>query len=190
MMTRMFRMSLPALLLLAGCSWSSPSANFYTLSALATPAVSSSKLSVGVALTEFPDALDRPQIMLRTSENRLEIQELDRWAGPLGHQFLLALTENLVNLTGSQRIAPAPWEPGSAPDRRLSLAILQFDGVPGGTALLRVRWALADAEGKLLLTRTSTLEEPAGGAIESLVAAQSRLVARLAEEIAEVLTLP
>ncbi len=179
------------LLFAGGCTLlSTPSASFYTLSSEATPTNGSSPLAVGITQTEFPDALDRPQIMLRTSENRLEIQELHRWAGPLDQQLVHTLTENLVRLTGSQHIAPAPWEKGFAPDRKLSVAILRFDGVPLGSALLRVRWTLNDGEGKLLHMQTSTLHEPAGASIESLVAAQSRLVARLAEEIADALSVP
>jgi len=189
MMNRLFRMTpLLALLLCAGCSMSTPPASFYTLSSAATPVNASSQLAIGITLTEFPDALDRPQIMLRTSENRLEIQELHRWAGQLEGQFLHVLTENLVRLTGSQRIAPAPWEKGFNPDRRLSVSILGFDGIPGGSAQLRVRWSLSDTDGTLLLMKTSSLQEPAGDSIESLVAAQSQLIARLAEEIAAALS--
>jgi uncharacterized lipoprotein YmbA len=178
------------LLLCAGCSLSTPSASFYTLSSTAVPANGNSKLAVGVTLTEFPEALDRPQIMLRTGENRLDIEELHRWAGPLEQQLLQVLTENLVRLTGSQRIARFPWEKGFIPDRQLSVAILRFDGAPSGSALLQVRWSLSDAEGQLLHITTATRQEPTGATIESLVAAQSRLVAGLAEEIAEALNAP
>ncbi len=183
-------LTLLVLLLCAGCSLSSPPANFYTLSSVAVPTDGGSKLAIGVTLTEFPDALDRPQIMLRTSENRLEIQEMHRWAGPLDNQLLHALTENLVRLTGSQRITPAPFEPGFVPERRLAVAILRFDGAPASSALLRVRWSITGPDGQLLHMHTSTLQETTGSTIESLVAAQSQLITRLAEEIAEVLTAP
>ncbi len=174
------------LLLLAGCSASPPTA-FYTLSTASQPAADPLPLTIGLTLSEFPADLDHPQIMLRISDHRLRLEELHQWASPLEQQVVRTLLENLALQAGSLRLEAFPWPANFRPDRRIAIAILRFDGRPGGQAALNVRWQLSDAQGNVLYKKTGNLDEPAGDTIESLVAAQSRLLARLAAEIAVVI---
>lgn len=176
---------LPYLLLLGlfACSTTPPAA-FYTLSpGLATPGAAL-PLTLGLTLSEFPEALDRPQLMLRGGENRLDIQELHRWAAPLEGQVRRVLRENLARRTGSPRVETHPWPTDFRPERHIRLAITRFDGRPGATADLHARWTLGAADGAQLLSRTAAYSEAAGESIETLVAAQNRLLERLAVEIA------
>lgn len=169
------------LLGLLGCSTTPPAA-FYTLSpGLAAPATAL-PLTLGLTLSEFPEALDRPQLMLRTGENRLDIQELHRWAAPLEGQVQRVLRENLA--TTGARVETYPWPRDFAPERQIRLAITRFDGRPGATADLAARWSLTAADGTPLLSRTATYSEPAGESIETLVAVQNRLLDKLAADIA------
>lgn len=168
------------LLGLLGCSTTPPAA-FYTLSpGLAAPGAAL-PLTLGLTLSEFPEALDRPQLMLRTGENRLDIQELHRWAAPLEGQVQRVLRENLA--TTGARVETYPWPRDFAPERQIRLAITRFDGRPGATADLQARWTIGAADGTPILTRTAAYSEPAGDSIETLVAAQNRLLERLAVEI-------
>ncbi|MEJ2199920.1 MAG: ABC-type transport auxiliary lipoprotein family protein [Desulfuromonadaceae bacterium] len=64
------------------------------------------------------------------------------------------------------------------------LLLLSGDGTPGKSARLRVHWTLSDAKGRPLQQQTSTLQEDVGTGMEALVAAQSRLLSRLAAEMA------
>ncbi|MDY0268923.1 PqiC family protein [Trichloromonas sp.] len=175
---------LPYLLLLGllGCATTPPAA-FYTLSpGLAAPGTVI-PLTLGLTLSEFPEALDRPQLMLRSGENRLDIQELHRWAAPLEGQVRRVLRENLARLTQSPRVETHPWPTDFHPERQIRLAVSRFDGRHGATADLQARWSLHTADGTLILSRTATYSEPAGKSIETLVAAQNRLLERLAVEI-------
>lgn len=168
------------LLSLLGCSTTPPAA-FYTLSpGLAAPGTVI-PLTLGLTLSEFPEALDRPQMMLRGGENRLDIQELHRWAAPLEGQVRRVLRENLA--TTGARVETYPWPTDFRPERQIRLAITRFDGRPGATADLQARWTLSAADGTPLLTRTVAYSEAAGDSIETLVAAQNRLLERLAVEI-------
>ena len=79
------------LLTLAGCE-TSEQARLYTLSGLPFTAASASiqpastsALAIGIGPVTLPFYLDRPQIVRRTSPNRLEIAEFDRWAEPLSN---------------------------------------------------------------------------------------------------------
>lgn len=168
------------LLGLLGCSTTPPAA-FYTLSPALAPAGTALPLTLGLTLSEFPEALDRPQLMLRTGENRLDIQELHRWAAPLEGQVGRVLRENLAT-TGAQ-VETHPWPKDFAPERQIRLAITRFDGRPGATADLQARWTLSTTDGTPPMTRTAAYSEPAGESIETLVAAQNRLLERLAVEI-------
>lgn len=179
---RFLRLTL--LLLLSGCVAATPETLFYTLNPVAAPEHIAPDLAVGVVLAEFPAALDQPQIVVRSGENRLKLAEMHRWAGPLSQQFIQTLVENLLHQTGSQRIASAPWEGGFHPDRRVAISLLRLDGARGGEVVLTARWTISNAEREILAVRYSTLQESAEHTFESLVAAESRLVARLAGEIA------
>ena len=55
--------------LAAGCA-SSPVSRFYTLSAAAAPAATSSQLSVVVGPVSVPAVVDRPQIVVTTGPTR------------------------------------------------------------------------------------------------------------------------
>jgi uncharacterized lipoprotein YmbA len=181
--------SLLTVLLGVGCA-ATPPAAFYTLTPMTAPTVRPTPLTIGLTLSDFPAALDRPQLMLRASDNRLVIEELHRWAAPLEGQVARTLSENLARLTNSPRVTTFPWPAEFRPGRRVDIAIQRFDGRPGDQAVLQARWSLSDATGAAPLARVSDLNEPAGDTIETLVAAQSRLLERLAEEIAAALPAP
>ena len=67
------------------------------------------------------------------------------------------------------------------------MEITRFDGMPGGNADLRARWAILGENGRKVYAKAKTaLTEPIGGdTIAALVSAQSRLVAKLSLEIAQ-----
>jgi uncharacterized lipoprotein YmbA len=66
------------------------------------------------------------------------------------------------------------------------LEVNRLDGTLGQNALLDARWTLLADKGKRIVVRkNSTISEPvSGGSYEGLVLAQSRTLARLAQEIA------
>ncbi|MBW2259666.1 MAG: membrane integrity-associated transporter subunit PqiC, partial [Deltaproteobacteria bacterium] len=86
-----------SILALAGCmslgEGQTPSSAFYQLNPIA---VSSGEgqveeeeqdLAIAVGPVNFPDYLNRPQIVIRRSQNELELEEFHRWAGPLKENF-------------------------------------------------------------------------------------------------------
>ena len=70
---------------LSGCA-SSPQSQFYTLSATAAPEfapVASNEYRIVVGPASVPESVDRPQLVLHMSENRVTLLEQARWAEPL-----------------------------------------------------------------------------------------------------------
>ena len=66
----------------AGCG-SSPPSRFYTLSGTTAAAAAPSNLSIAVGPVTIPGAVDRPQMVVTTGANQVELDEFNRWAAPL-----------------------------------------------------------------------------------------------------------
>ena len=181
-----------SMVVFAGCRGKTPPVKFYTLSTInqtseKTPQAEMSRsVAIGVGPMEIPKALDRPQIVLRVSPNRFEINEFNRWAGSLYDDFLAVLTENLSVLLKSNLIAAHPWEDFFNPDFRITLDVHRFDGSLGDHIVLNVTWTITDGEGRnpLAVHKTIIREPVMGTDFEALVAAKSRALADLSQEIA------
>ncbi|MGZ5121144.1 MAG: PqiC family protein, partial [Burkholderiales bacterium] len=79
----------------AGCA-STPPAHFYTLSATATRSSTSSSVSVAVGPVSVPAVVDRPEIIISTGDNEVQLDEFNRWASPLQDNLARVIAENLV----------------------------------------------------------------------------------------------
>ena len=121
-MRRLFAVTLPCLfLMLVGCG-TTPNPRFYALTGAAPPASSSSELSVAVGPVTIPASVDRPQIVVTVSPNRVRLDEFDRWAAPLQNDIARAVAANLVAALGTPRVmlasAPVTAERGLPRDHR------------------------------------------------------------------------
>ena len=175
-------------LLLAGCGTTAP-AKFYMLSAAPTSgaagAVRGDKV-IGVGPVTLAEYLDRPQIVTRTSANRLELADGHRWAEPLTENVVRVLTENLSAVLRTDRVAAYPWKRSQAVDFQVRVQVVQFDAGPDGAVNLVARWSVQGRDGKELAPwRRSSFSIPAApGNYESLVAAHSEALARLSRDMA------
>jgi len=184
-----------ALLLNPGGCASTKQSKFYTLQALSgtsdTPSQTKSgeRISVGVGPVNFPDYLDRPQIVTRTGPNELSIAEYHRWGGPLEDNFTRILAENLSLLLDSDRVAMFPWQESSKVDYQVRGNVLQLDGELGNQAVLVARWAVYGDEGKqALIAQKSIIKAPVkGSGYQDLVMAVNETLNELSREIASAL---
>ncbi len=190
-------LALVATLAAAACSSSPPSA-FYTLSPLLAAqgqaSLADGAIGVGLGPVSFPVFLDRPQIVVRTPGNRLELDEFHRWGGTLQDDFLRVWSENLSHLLGSSRIVIYPSEVRYPLDFRVTADVLAFEGTPEGEAVLKVRWAVLDPylEQALALRENAYRQPLAEPRDESaLIAALSAALANFSQDVASVVkTLP
>lgn len=170
-----------AALLLSGCMSATPPSTFYSLTPVAEAGSKSPDARISLELVEFPDAIDRPQLVLRTSENTLRLAELHRWAGSIKQDFLQVLTEDLIRITGSEMIGQGPLTYALKPDTRINLSLIRLDGAPEQEAVLKARWSVKVSNNTEVRVKAVELKEPVGQGYGALVAAQSRLISRLAE---------
>jgi len=181
-----------AAIFLGGCA-RSQTPRFYTLSPMPPDEVTSKPQSparnavVGIGPVTLADYLDQPDMLTRTGDNQLKKAEYDRWAGSLKDDFINVLADNIGLLVPTQRIYLYPWR-GSVPiGYQVAVEVVRCDGRLGDAAELVARWSVFKGpEKKLLKMNRSSIREPVtGGDYAALVAAQSRAVAKLSQEIAE-----
>jgi uncharacterized lipoprotein YmbA len=136
-----------AVLVSTGCATSPPS-SFYTLTPMRALPDSggppSAAPGVGLGPVNFPQFLDRPQIVTRDAGNRLAIDEFHRWGGTIQDDFLRVWLENMSALLGTTSVFAFPNEVRYPLDFRVTADILAFEGTYDGYAVLRARWVVLD----------------------------------------------
>ena len=178
--------------LLAGCigGGTKPS-SFYSLSATAANQSANMVRSGGMSLRlgpfSFPDYLHRPNIITRSTDNIMVVDEFQRWAGSLEDDFHRILGTNLGSLLETGAISVYPADSRVQARYIVQGEINTFEGILGEKVTLDIRWFVIDpVSEKTLASRQSVIIEPADGEdYASLVLAQSRAVGRLSREVAD-----
>lgn len=178
-----------------GCSSSTPATRFYVLNALdaGTGLVSRTDhrkaLSIEVAALRLPQYLERPQIVTRKSQNRLELAEYHQWGGNLRKNLMRVLAKNMSQLLDTPRIAISPYRPQTSPDFRIELEVMRFEREGDGRVRLSTQWRLLDGkDGNPLTTQITELVSPKierGSDMEETVSAMSGLVGDLSRIISQ-----
>jgi uncharacterized lipoprotein YmbA len=179
-----------AALMLIGCRSGAPPVQFYTLSATRTQAVSNTiatpkPISIGVGPVVIPEALDRPQIVVRTSPNKLQIDEFHRWAGRLDADLARVVAQNISLMLPAEQVAVYPWDASFVPQYQVTLDIRNFEGRLGEDVLLEVVWKVIDPRAKTTLSvNKSVITEPLpDGSYDTLITAQSKTIEYLSSFI-------
>lgn len=176
-----------ACLIVTGCS-SSVKTQYYTLqgppSSAARSGVADSALpDIVIAQIALPEAVDRTQIVVRTGDNTLDINDAQRWADPLKSGIARVLAANLAQLLDNRVTAT---ETGGAHDIRVNVEILSFESALGKSATIEAQWTITPGDsGKPLRGRSLAHESLAGNDYSSLAAGHSRALAQISREIAE-----
>jgi hypothetical protein len=134
--------------------------------------------NLATATIRLPGVLDRPQLVVRTGPQTVDIQEFDRWAEPLDQMAARVLADDIARCQSTS----GPEEPTYL----LSVSVDEFMADRSGVAHLTGRWwTLKKGEEKpVQLSHSFSLSErveQAHGA--EGVAAMSALLGRLAGEI-------
>jgi len=170
--------------LAAGCG-STPPSRFYILSGTATSAAAPSDLSVAVGPVTIPSAVDRPQMVVNMGANQVELDEFNRWAAPLQNNISRVVAVNLGALLGASRVTLFPQMLSADADFRVAIEVQRFESTPGEAAVLDAVWTVRRAkDGKSDTGRTTVREAVQEKSLDVLVAAHSRAIARMSQDIA------
>lgn len=139
---------------------------------------------LGIGPISLPGYLDRPQIVVRLSENEIALAESDRWAEPLRDNVARTLEEDLATLLPASSYVEYPWYASAAPDYGVAVEVRRFEVDARGAVVLDATWRIT-AAGDLIESRATVINELSGGPERTAtVAAQSRALAELGREIA------
>lgn len=174
-------------ILAAGCS-TQPS-HLYTLSRApapaGAPAALPSNISVVVGPISIPAIVDLPQIVVSTGPNQVRLDEFNRWASPLQNNISRVVTENLVTMLGTPRVAQFQQSLNLDADFRVAIEVQSFDSALGDAATLNAVWIVRRTKDGKAQTGRTTLREQAGAAgFDALAAAHSRALAQMSQDIA------
>jgi uncharacterized lipoprotein YmbA len=178
-------------LLSSGCLGRSPNPQFYALTPVQDQFVShrsnpAHNAVIGIGPVKMAEYLDESLIVTRTSDNELAKAQFHRWVGSFKDNFINVLADDLGSLLSTDRIYLYPWRLSVPINYQVVVDVIRCDGRLGDAAWLEARWSVIKGpEKKLLKTHRSSIREPVTGAdYAALVAAQSRSVAKLSQEIA------
>ena len=167
-------------------------AQFYLLSpdpgqAVAARATATTPLSIGLGPVTLPEIYDRPQIVTRMDDNRINLAEFDRWGGDLNKELARTLARNLMGRLNTDSVVPYPWTGRHKPDFQVSIRFFRLDGQLDGSAILDGVWRILDGSRGCELAAHHFLyqEQTSGPGYSDLVDAISRGVARLSDDIAK-----
>jgi uncharacterized lipoprotein YmbA len=167
-----------------------PPAKFYTLQPVQQPSMGRSlPADVGLAVgpVEIPAEIDRAEIVTRDAGNEVSFSQYHRWAAPLRQSIASVIAQNIGTLMGTERVTPFTRENIFQPTHRVVINVNRYDSQLSKEFLIDATWSVKDLNGnKPLLIRNSIIREPlATAAYEELVAAQSKALAALSEEMAK-----
>ncbi|HXD07754.1 MAG TPA: PqiC family protein [Burkholderiaceae bacterium] len=179
-------------LLLGACAWAAtlcvacstpPKEHFYVLALPSTDTAGETARPAPVVVSpvHIPPVVDRPQMVLSTSDNQVMVSEFHRWAEPLDAGIARVLTRAM-----SRELASPAGAPGAAP-LRVSVDVTRFESLLGRSATIEASWSVRDANGARTKSGVVQASEPAPGDHEALAAAHSRALQRMAVEIARAL---
>lgn len=172
----------------AGCGRSTPT-NYYLLESGAAPVQADAlpPTTLRVAMVEVPGYLNRNNIVSRVQgETRLILAEFHLWAEPVSNGVRRVVEETLTRPLLERGVTVLPTGAAGGGTYVLALDVQRLDGNFNEKAVLESRWTLLDKDDAPLANGIFSAEEMVPGSdYNVLVGAESRLVRRLGDYLAE-----
>lgn len=179
-------------LVVCACAISSPVQYFSLDDGRPTVAGSPDGLSVAVTRINLPDLVDRPQLVMRTADHSLQINDQYEWAEPLRRQIPNVVARDLGEALNSGRVIALPIDGQDFDaDFKVMLDIQRLEVISGQGVDLDVVWRVTSRDGGTFVGR-SQVRKPLEATSESsgypaAVAAQSRALRNVAIDIASLI---
>lgn len=176
--------------LCAACS-STPKERFYTLApapaALPLAAASTQpRISVAIGPVRVPDAVDRPQMVVREGPNRVEILEQQRWAGSLRSEIARALVAGVGERLPDAQVSAGDSQAARSAGYRVAVDVERFDAALNDSVSIQALWTLRQDSGAQVASGRFSASEPTGpGAYDAIAAAYARTLAGMSGVIAD-----
>lgn len=99
-------------------------------------------LYLGIDDITIPAYLEKPQVMISYSPNRVELEEYHQWAGTLDKNIKSVISTNLASLLPGAIVETSPWNAKFKPNYQLQIDIEQFSIDMQGNSILRAEFIL------------------------------------------------
>ncbi|MBL8470243.1 MAG: membrane integrity-associated transporter subunit PqiC [Rhodocyclaceae bacterium] len=139
-----------AVLLCAACTTVSPPIEYYRLADPELAAGPKSSLSAAIGPVSLPETVDRAQLVLVVSPDRVAISDTRRWAAPLKNEVPRVLAGAVARALGGAHIGVAGLGTTATVDYRVTVDFRRFDAVAGQGVVLEAGWAVLSPDGRLL----------------------------------------
>ncbi len=167
-----------------------PEIRYYTLSAdgpARQAGTESPRFTVRVGPASVPEALDRPELVLRASATELVVDDSHHWAEPLRTGIARAVAGGLAReLDGARIVVADERVTGETPDVEVLLDLQRLDAKLGDGVAIEVAWVARWTNAGPVRTGRSVMCErlAPGSSYDPLVEACARALATLSSEIA------
>ena len=174
-----------AALVAAGCG-SAHAPRLYTLDASASGAAGSaaSALTVYIGAVVVPEAVDRPQLVVRTGANEVAPVDGHRWAEPLKIAIGRVLAAKLSRELGTPRVGAYPGTALADADYRVQVEVQRLESAPGREVTLEAVWSVRRVAGDATVSGRTVVTESVAGDYEALAVAHGRALDPLSRDIA------
>ena len=116
-------------------------------------------LSVEIASFRLPRYLEKPQIITKSRQNQLTMEEYHQWGGSLRKNMTRVLAQNISKLLATPNVTSPPFRPSPPPDIRVDVEVMQFEANDKGEVKLSAQWRLSRGKtGKTLTTRMTEIK--------------------------------
>lgn len=176
-------LNLFAVAVFASCA--NPVPTFYMLSPEG-PLPSGGGMGIGVGPVSLAEYVDRQNIVVQSGPNKLELAESHLWAGDLDNSVSRVVATNLGRRLGTGNVRTYPWQRDSEIDYQVAIDIRELIAGDDGYARIEAGWRVYSLpDSKLVGSKTFVGKEAIETEdFEAVVAAQSRLLGKLSEDIA------
>ena len=168
---------------LAGCA-ATPAVRYYSLSTISPAVVPAAKpLLIEVPPLALPERLVRPQLVVRTAANQVDVLELHRWTAPFDSELRDALASSIaarlgaVDVSGGGRLAGQPVY-------RVAVQLRQWEAVDNSRVEASFSWTIRRSDEARNIACQWSQSVPVGAGIAALAQGAQQLTAQAAQRMA------
>ena len=173
-----------AFLVLGACA-SEPD-HFYTLNVLPDGqrgALTSPTIHVVLGV-DVPVLVDRPEMVLATTDNGITVLDHQRWAVPLSEQVLQILARDIERQRSDVLVADRSFDQGTAPPVKITVDIVRLTARRAGEVHMEAHWRIVDAAAGMDQVGGDVFDSPVNGnGYDSIAQAYSRIMSVLADRL-------
>lgn len=142
-------------------------------------------LHLGIDDITIPAYLEKPQIMISYSPNRVELEEYHQWAGALDKNIKSVISTNLSSLLPGAIVESSPWNVKFKPNYQLQIDIEQFTIDMQGNSILRAEFILYHQDNIFKKQNVYYRLKVPHITIENLIASMNNNLTHLTQDIAK-----